>query len=111
MKPDPHSPSQVRLALWDYIIRELNLPAPSKLLLLILANFTDPRSHRANSPLSLLVLKSGLRQAEVVRLLSHLEANQWVEQTRVPAEPGCPPLPLYHLCGPLIQLALCPRHP
>ncbi|MBD2101706.1 hypothetical protein [Leptolyngbya sp. FACHB-261] len=102
----PSNPSQIRLLLWDYITREIRLPAASKSILLALANLTDPRSRTAHAPISLLVVYAGLSQSDVSRLLGNLDANQWIETNRIPADPGRPPITVYNLSSQLIQLAL-----
>ncbi|MBD2099716.1 hypothetical protein [Leptolyngbya sp. FACHB-261] len=98
--------SQIRLLLWDTITRNLNLQSTSKFILLIIANFTDPRSRTARVPLSLIVLKSSLPESEVNRQMAILEASYWVEKISVPSTAGRPPITLYNLSTQLIQLAL-----
>ncbi|MBD2103165.1 hypothetical protein [Leptolyngbya sp. FACHB-261] len=101
------SPSQIRLMLWDYISREIKLPASSKSILQVIANLTDPRSLRARIPISLIVVHGGLSQSDISRLLVNLEANQWVEKSLVPAEvAGRPPVTLYNLSESLLRHAL-----
>ncbi|MBD2100686.1 hypothetical protein [Leptolyngbya sp. FACHB-261] len=101
------SPSQIRLQLWDHISREIRLPTSSKILLLVIANLTDPRSLRARIPISLLVVHSGQSETEINRLLSTLETKQWIESMRVPNEVrGRPAVTLYNLSAPLLHRAL-----
>ncbi|MBD2100151.1 hypothetical protein [Leptolyngbya sp. FACHB-261] len=99
------NPSQTRLILWDYITRSLNLSPPSKLLLLVIANYTDPRSLKASVPLSLLVLQCNLKEPEVTRLLLPLEACHYTERHRVLTDTGRA-VTLCNLTPQLIQRAL-----
>ncbi|MBD2101501.1 hypothetical protein [Leptolyngbya sp. FACHB-261] len=99
------NPSPLRLQLWDHITRELTLSPPSKLILLVIANYTDPRSLKASVPISLLVLKCGLKEPEISRLLIPLEAGHWIERLRVLTDAGrC--VTLHNLSAALIQRAL-----
>ncbi|MBD2105298.1 hypothetical protein [Leptolyngbya sp. FACHB-261] len=107
MLPSHLSPSQVRLRLWDYISRELKLMPPLKLILLVLANYTDSHSHKANIPASLIIRDSGLRDEEIKRLLISLEAANWVESTRVLSDAGRSVM-LYNLSAQLIRQVLGP---
>ncbi|MBD2101078.1 hypothetical protein [Leptolyngbya sp. FACHB-261] len=100
------SPAQIRLALWDTISRDLTLPAQSKIILLVIANLTEPRSFKARIPISLIVVHGGLQESDVSRLLPTLEANRWVEKMLVPSSSGSPPVTLYNLTPPLIRTAL-----
>ncbi|MBD2102181.1 hypothetical protein [Leptolyngbya sp. FACHB-261] len=107
MNFDHLSPSQIRLMLWDYISRQLHLPASTKSILLVIANLTDPRSLRARIPISLIVVHGGLSQSDTNRLLVNLEANQWVSKMLVPDEAiGRPPITLYNLSEQLVRAAL-----
>ncbi|MBD2101100.1 hypothetical protein [Leptolyngbya sp. FACHB-261] len=99
------NPDQIRLALWDCITRDLHLSTPSKSILLVIANYTDPRSSRANIPISLLVLKCNLQQSELSRLLPPLEACHWIESSRFLSDAGHR-LRLYNLSPQLWQRAL-----
>ncbi|MBD2104470.1 hypothetical protein [Leptolyngbya sp. FACHB-261] len=99
------NPSQTRLMLWDYISRNLNLSPQSKLLLLLIANYTDPRSLKASVPISLLVLQCNLKEPEVNRLLLPLEACHYTERQRVLTDAGRSVI-LCHLNPQLIQMAL-----
>ncbi|MBD2103930.1 hypothetical protein [Leptolyngbya sp. FACHB-261] len=98
------SPSQVRLHLWDHISRDLKLMPSLKLILLVLANYTDSHSHKANIPASLIIRDSGLRNEEVKRLLVSLEAAHWVESLRILDEAGRSVV-LYNLSARLVQVA------
>ncbi|MBD2102822.1 hypothetical protein [Leptolyngbya sp. FACHB-261] len=101
------SPSQKRLQLWDYISRELKLMPSLKLILLVLANYTNPHSYKANIPASLIIRDSGLRDEEIKRLLASLEAAHWVESVRVLDDAGRSVL-LYNLSAQLVQRVLNP---
>ncbi|MBD2102962.1 hypothetical protein [Leptolyngbya sp. FACHB-261] len=106
MKTTNLTPAQIRLALWDTITRDLNLQSVSKLILLIIANFTNPRSRTARIPLSLIVLKSGLHHSDVNRQMAVLETSGWVEKILVPAEAEQRSITLYNLSAQLLRLAL-----
>ncbi|MBD2102571.1 hypothetical protein [Leptolyngbya sp. FACHB-261] len=99
------SSSQTRLRLWDHISRELKLMPSLKLILLVLANYTDAHNHKANIPASLIIRDSGLRNEEVKRLLVSLEAAHWVESNRVLDDTGRSVI-LYNLSARLVQSAL-----
>ncbi|MBD2104455.1 hypothetical protein [Leptolyngbya sp. FACHB-261] len=99
------SPSQIRLQLWDHISRELNLSNQAKLILLIIANYTDPRSLRASVPTSLLVLKCSLSETDLNRLFVPLEASQLIERQRVLSDAGRS-ITLCNLGKTLLQQAL-----
>ncbi|MBD2100203.1 hypothetical protein [Leptolyngbya sp. FACHB-261] len=98
--------SKIRLALWDYISREVCLPAPPKMILLVIANYTESRSRRANIPMSLLVRDSGLEELTIRQMMLNLEASQRLEKLEVPTAIGRPPQFLYNLSAGLIQAAL-----
>ncbi|MBD2101937.1 hypothetical protein H6F94_13805 [Leptolyngbya sp. FACHB-261] len=76
-----------------------------KLILLVLANYTDCHSHKANLPASLIVRDSGLKDEEIKRLLVSLEAANWVESGRVLSDAGRSVI-LYNLSAHLVQQAL-----
>ncbi|MBD2103055.1 hypothetical protein [Leptolyngbya sp. FACHB-261] len=105
MSPSHLSPSQRRLQIWDYISRQLKLMPQLKLILLILANYTDPQNQKANIPASLIIRDSGLRDEEIKRLLASLEAANWVESTRVLTDAGRSVI-LYNLSAQLLKQAL-----
>ncbi|MBD2102445.1 hypothetical protein [Leptolyngbya sp. FACHB-261] len=99
------SPSQIRLRLWDHIARELNLSPQAKLLMLMLANYTEPRSLKASVPISLLVLKCSMPEPVVNHLLVPLEASQLIERQRVLTDAGRSVI-LCNLSRQLIQQSL-----
>ncbi len=97
--------SQTRLALWDYITRLPNLPPLLKLILLVLANYSDSRSLKSRVPLSLLVRDCNLSEKDLLRLLPSLEVANLIEKLSIPAERHGPNIPLYNLSSPLLQAA------
>ncbi|MBD2102718.1 hypothetical protein [Leptolyngbya sp. FACHB-261] len=97
--------SRIRVQLWDHITRELNLSSQTKLLLLVIANYTDARSLKAHAPLSLLILRTGLREPEATHLLDILAASEYVRRSQPPVTNSLP-IPLYDLRERLVRDAL-----
>ncbi|MBD2104695.1 hypothetical protein [Leptolyngbya sp. FACHB-261] len=98
--------SKTRLALWDYISRRQNLPASAKILLLVAANYTDPRTGRANLPISLFVRDGDVEESDVRRYIVRLETSNRLSKLILPGDDiSRPPSTLFNLSPQLILSA------
>ncbi|MBD2102628.1 hypothetical protein [Leptolyngbya sp. FACHB-261] len=93
----------LRLALWDHIVRSLNLAAPLKLILLVIANYIEPNGALSRVPLNLLNRDSHLETSELRPLLLSLEARDLVRKVTVHSEGGGPTIALYSLSPNLLR--------
>ncbi|MBD2099962.1 hypothetical protein [Leptolyngbya sp. FACHB-261] len=99
----------LRLALWDHIVRSLNLAAPLKLILLVIANYIEPNGDLSRIPLNLLSRDSNLETSELHLLLLSLEARDLVRKVTVHPEGGGPTVSLYSLSPSLLRTVQKPK--
>ncbi|MBD2102312.1 hypothetical protein [Leptolyngbya sp. FACHB-261] len=102
------SPS-LRLALWDYIVRRLKLPAQLKLILLVIANYIEPSGAQSRVTLGLLSRDSDLEPHALSPLLLSLEARNLVSKVMVYPEGRGSIIPLYSLSPSLLRAIQNPQ--
>ncbi|MBD2101963.1 hypothetical protein [Leptolyngbya sp. FACHB-261] len=96
---------QIRCALWDLISREAELPALNKLILLTIANYTEPYRSKTPVPISLIVRDTRIPETDLRKFFTSLERGHWIEKTLVPNDEGRPPITVYHLAPRLLRAA------
>ncbi|MBD2101598.1 hypothetical protein [Leptolyngbya sp. FACHB-261] len=101
--------SQTRLALWDYIVRRLQLPAQLKLILLVIANYIEANGAQSRVTLGLLSRDTSLEPEALRSLLLSLEARDLVSKVLVYPEGRGSIIPLYSLSPSLLRAIQSPK--
>ncbi|MBD2103872.1 hypothetical protein [Leptolyngbya sp. FACHB-261] len=101
---------QHRLALWDHLTRRLKLSAHLKLVLLTIANYTEPNGSPSRVPLTLLSRDCSLEPGELSLLLLSLEGRNLVDKVLVQSH-GSPTVALYSLSSHLLRAAISTKQP
>ncbi|MBD2100166.1 hypothetical protein [Leptolyngbya sp. FACHB-261] len=95
--------TNLRLALWDHITRQLNLAAPLKLILLTIANYLEPNGGHSRVTLNLLSRNSNLEPQDLQPLLLGLEARDLIRKVTVYPQGGGSTVSLYSLSPSLLR--------